>query len=442
MSLRLRIALLMATLAAVATIAVGAISYQTTSSRLLRAVDDSLVDATAVATARRFDERLFDSGPFDGVVVQAILKDGSVLRSNFPKQMKPNREDLKLIGRAGVTNFRSTQLGQVEYRIRSIGFEDGIIQIGRPLAEMNAVLESLRLRTLLLVTGVTLAAGALGAVVAGRVTRPLRVLTDAASEIESTGRLELADGDRLEGRDEVGRLSAAFHRMIGALARSRADQRRLVEDAGHELRTPVTSIRTGLDTLSRYPDLPADERAEIVETMRAEASELTSLVNEVVQVASGEVDDSEPEQVRIGDIVTTAAERSQRRSGRQVLVQSDDSEVIIRRGQLERAVSNLLENAVKFDQTDGPIEVTVIDGRISVLDRGPGIPIADQPLVFARFHRSATARTLPGSGLGLSMVASTARQHGGEVFLAERDGGGAVVGLTLPVVRSWGPPSV
>ena len=196
----------MATLAAVATIAVGAISYQTTSSRLLRAVDDSLVDATAVATARRFDERLFDSGPFDGVVVQAILKDGSVLRSNFPKQMKPNREDLKLIGRAGVTNFRSTQLGQVEYRIRSIGFEDGIIQIGRPLAEMNAVLESLRLRTLLLVTGVTLAAGALGAVVAGRVTRPLRVLTNAASEIESTGRLELADGDRLEGRDEVGRL--------------------------------------------------------------------------------------------------------------------------------------------------------------------------------------------------------------------------------------------
>ena len=139
MSLRLRIALLMATLAAVATIAVGAISYQTTSSRLLNAVDGSLVDATAVATARRFDERLFDSGPFDGVVVQAILKDGSVLRSNFPKQMKPNREDLKLIGRAGVTNFRSTQLGRAEYRIRSIGFEDGIIQIGRPLVEMNAV---------------------------------------------------------------------------------------------------------------------------------------------------------------------------------------------------------------------------------------------------------------------------------------------------------------
>ena len=107
----------------------------------------------------------------------------------------------------------------------------------------------------------------------------------------------------LRSRDEVGRLSTAFHRMIGALARSRADQRRLVEDAGHELRTPVTSIRTGLDTLSRYPDLPADERAEIVESMRAEASELTSLVNEVVQVASGEVDDSEPEQVRMATLL-------------------------------------------------------------------------------------------------------------------------------------------
>jgi len=441
MSLRLRIALLMAVLAATATIAVGAISYRTTSSRLLGAVDDSLVDATAVATARRFDDRLFEAGPFDGFVVQAVLEDGSIIRSNFPHQMKPSRNDLELIGRPGATDFRSVRLGRAEYRIRSIGFEDGIVQIGRPLTETNAVLESLRLRTLLLVSGVTVLAGILGALIAGRVTRPLRSLTDAASEIESTGRLELSENESVSRRDEVGRLSTAFHRMISALARSRADQRRLVEDAGHELRTPVTSIRTGLDTLSRYPDLPADERAEIVESMRAEAAELTSLVNEVVQVASGEVDESEPEQVRVGDVVGIAAERAQRRSGREVLVQSDDSVVMIRRGQLERAVSNLLENAAKFDDSANPIEVVVSDGRISVLDRGPGIPVGDRQLVFERFHRSATARTLPGSGLGLSMVATTARQKGGDVFVEDRDGGGAIVGLSLPVVPAWEPPS-
>ena len=137
-----------------------------------------------------------------------------------------------------------------------------------------------------------------------------------------------------------------------------------------------------------------------------------------------------------------AAERAQRRSGREVQVQSDDSEVLIRRGQLERAISNLLENAVKFDPSDGPIEVVIAEGRISVLDRGPGIPEADHELVFERFHRSATARTLPGSGLGLSMVATTARQHGGDVFVEDRVGGGAIVGLTLPIVSAWEPPSV
>lgn len=442
MSLRIRIALLMAVLAATATIAVGAISYRTTASRLLEAVDDSLVDATVVVTARRFDERLFESGPFDGFVVQAVLADGSVVRTNFPHQMKPNREELKLIGRPGSTDFRSARLGRSEYRIRSIGFEDGIFQIGRPLAETNSVLESLRLRTLMLMAVVTVVAGLLGALTAGRITRPLRSLTDAASEIELSGRLELGDNEATSRRDEVGRLSTAFHRMIGALARSRADQRRLIEDAGHELRTPVTAIRTGLDTLSRYPDLPADERADIIESMRDEAAELTSLVNEVVQVASGEADDSEPERVRIRDVADIAAERSQRRSGREVRVQSDDSEVLIRRGQLERAISNLLENAVKFDETGGPIEVEIVEGRISVLDRGPGILDADHELVFERFHRSATARTLPGSGLGLSMVATTARQHGGDVFVEHRVGGGAIVGLALPIVSVWEPPLV
>lgn len=442
MSLRIRIALLMAVLAATATIAVGAISYRTTASRLLEAVDDSLVDATVVVTARRFDERLFESGPFDGFVVQAVLADGSVVRTNFPHQMKPNREELELIGRPGSTDFRSARLGRSEYRIRSIGFEDGIFQIGRPLAETNSVLESLRLRTLMLMAVVTVVAGLLGALTAGRITRPLRSLTDAASEIELSGRLELGDNEATSRRDEVGRLSTAFHRMIGALARSRADQRRLIEDAGHELRTPVTAIRTGLDTLSRYPDLPADERADIIESMRDEAAELTSLVNEVVQVASGEADDSEPERVRIRDVADIAAERSQRRSGREVRVQSDDSEVLIRRGQLERAISNLLENAVKFDETGGPIEVVIVKGRISVLDRGPGILDADHELVFERFHRSATARTLPGSGLGLSMVATTARQHAGDVFVEHRVGGGAIVGLALPIVSAWEPPLV
>jgi two-component system sensor histidine kinase MprB len=97
---------------------------------------------------------------------------------------------------------------------------------------------------------------------------------------------------------------------------------------------------------------------------------------------------------------------------------------------LERAVSNLLENAVKF-APDGPIEVVLRDGRVEVLDRGPGIGDEDAPRVFDRFHRADSARALPGSGLGLAIVREIALAHDGSVFAEPRPGGGAVVGFTV-----------
>ena len=450
MSLRLRIAIVLAAIAATATVAVGIVSYRVTADRLLEAVDDSLTQAGAVAISRRFDERLFDRGPLAELAVRAVFADGTVLQTTFPDTFPVTRREADLIGRPGRTQQRTVTIAGDEVRVHSIGFEDGIVQIGRPLAETNDVLATLRTRTALLVVAVTALAAALGAFLAGRVTRPLRRLTETASIVETTGRLDVDPSIRASATDagssdEVARLTAAFGRMLDALERSRADQTRLVQDAGHELRTPLTSLRTNLDMLARYPDLGAEERTEMLAAVRAEAEELTTLVNEIVQLASGEADDVEPEVVGLADVVADVVRRVERRTGRAVTLVADDSTVMVRRSALARAVSNLLDNAVKFSPAGAPIDVTVSAGTIAVADRGPGVAPTDRDRIFDRFHRAEASRTLPGSGLGLAIVADTAAAHGGSTFVEERPGGGAVIGLRLPLLEgggAWPAPTV
>ena len=450
MSLRVRIALVLAAIAATATVAVGIVSYRVTADRLLEAIDDSLTQAGAVAITRRFDERLFERGPLAELAVRAVFADGTVLQTTFPDTFPITRREADLVGRPGRTQQRTVTIDGDEFRVHSIGFEDGIVQIGRPLAETNDVLATLRIRTALLVVAVTTLAAALGAFLAGRVTRPLRRLTETASIVETTGRLDVdpsirASASDAGSADEVARLTAAFGRMLDALERSRADQTRLVQDAGHELRTPLTSLRTNLDMLARYPDLGAEERTEMLAAVRAEAEELTTLVNEIVQLASGEADDVEPEEVGLAAVVADVVRRVERRTGRAVTLVADDSTVMVRRAALARAVSNLLDNAVKFSPVGTSIDVTVTAGTIAVADRGPGVAPADRDRIFDRFHRAEASRTLPGSGLGLAIVADTAAAHGGSTFVAERPGGGAVIGLRLPLLEgggAWPAPTV
>ena len=117
------------------------------------------------------------------------------------------------------------------------------------------------------------------------------------------------------------------------------------------------------------------------------------------------------------------------------MVDADHSRVLGRPQALERAIGNLIENAIKFDdRPDGLIEVTVRNGRVEVADRGHGISADDLPHVFDRFYRSVDARSRPGSGLGLAIVSDVAHLHGGTTFAAPRDGGGTTVGIVLPVL--------
>ncbi len=425
MSLRWRIAFALAAVAAVTAVAFGSLSYRSTRDRLLDEIDRSLVSADIRSINR---ERLPDRGPLSGLDAQLIGPQGTIRDTTFPQPLPVTDADLELIGRRG-DRFSTVTIDDGSYRVRTIGFPRGAVQLGRSLEETSRVLASLRTRTALIAALVTALAVVLGLWIAGRVTASLRRLTSAAELVESTGRLDIEVG--AAGEDEVGRLGSAFDRMLAALARSKDEQRRLVEDAGHELRTPLTSLRTNLDALRRYPDMPEADREAILADLHTETTELTTLVEEVVAVAAGGAADEPSSSFDLADVVGDLVDRFERRANRPFILTAAPSPVTAQRSGVQRAVSCLLDNATKFDTSDVPIEVTVAAGEVTVADRGIGIADGDLPKVFDRFHRSDEARTMPGSGLGLSIVSEVARRHGGDAFASNRPGGGAVVGFRL-----------
>jgi two-component system, OmpR family, sensor histidine kinase MprB len=333
---------------------------------------------------------------------------------------------------AGTVNRYETEVGGDRYRVATValGGGRGAVQVAQEFSDTEDLLRNLERRTVLLTAVVVLAAGVFGWWLARHITGRLVRLTAIAEAVADTGRLDVSVP--VAGRDEVGRLGRAFDDMLARLGRSEEDKRRLVQDAGHELRTPLTSLRTNVSTLRRFDQLPPQARAELIEDMTGETRELTDLVNELVALAAGDRGDEEPVEVVLGDVAEKAAVLAGRRTGREIVVHADTTVVQARPVALHRAVSNLLENAAKFDRDGtGPIEVVATGPRLEVRDRGPGVPEADLGRIFDRFYRADGARSLPGSGLGLAIVREVAISHGGSAFARNRPGGGVVIGFTL-----------
>jgi two-component system sensor histidine kinase MprB len=273
-----------------------------------------------------------------------------------------------------------------------------------------------------------LAAG-LAALVATAALRPVRRLTAAAENVAATGSLtERVDAT---GHDELGRLATQFNAMLAALERSVGSQRRLVADASHELRTPLTAVRTNVDLL-REGKLPADEAQHALAEASVELDALTRLVSDLVELARGEERKLSLEDVQLDDLVAATVERAQARAPQVTFVTAlSPTHVMADRALLERAVSNLLDNAVKYSPDGAPIDVAVRGGEVIVADHGPGIADEDLPRVFDRFYRAATARSKPGAGLGLAIVREAAEAHGGRAT-AESSTAGARFRLVLP----------
>ncbi len=304
------------------------------------------------------------------------------------------------------------------------------VQLARPLDELHATLD----RLTLILAGFTVAGLGLGAafghLVARSATRPIRRLGAATRRVRST--LDLSARVDAEGRDELAELAKDFNAMLEALEASQRSQRQLVADASHELRTPVTSLRTYLEFLRREDDLPDDERDEVLGEAVDQVEELAALVSDLVELARGEHQELTKEPVRLDLLVNEAVERTRHRAPGVLLEPHlEPTTVAGSPDLLLRAVKNLLDNAVKWSPPGGAIEVTTGDGVMTVRDHGPGFAPDDLPHVFDRFYRSLEARKLPGSGLGLAIVKHVAEAHGGTVTAANGPDGGAVLTLDL-----------
>lgn len=308
--------------------------------------------------------------------------------------------------------------------------------IAYPLSDTRSTLNELAL-ILLLVSGIgVLGAGGAGLWVARTGLRPVNDLTKAAEHIARTD--DLTTRIPVEGDDEIARLSLSFNSMTASLASSRELQQQLIADAGHELRTPLTSLRTNVELLVRSEQtgraIPPEDRRELLESVKAQMTELALLIGDLQELSRPDAGQHGPlEIIGLHEIAETALKRARLR-GPHLTVDSALSPWYVRgqRPALERAVVNVLDNAVKFSPEGGTVEVRLKDGTLTVRDHGPGIPAEDLPYVFDRFWRSPSARALPGSGLGLSIVARTVHGTGGTVDLAAAEDGGTVATVRLP----------
>jgi two-component system, OmpR family, sensor histidine kinase MprB len=232
----------------------------------------------------------------------------------------------------------------------------------------------------------------------------------------------------------LGRLVARVKAVpVEQETRSGDERGRLIEEVGHDLRVPLTSIRSNIDMLRTDEDrLSEEDRAQVLHDVSSELEHLMELTDELIGLAKGSP--SEPAQaVDMHALVSRSADRFSRRSGRAVRICGETWVVQGRPRALERAVNNLLENAAKFSPSSTPIEVTARQGRLTVRDHGKGIPEGEGSRIFERFYRSQTTSAQPGSGLGLAIVDRIVRLHGGRTMVGNCAAAGAIVGFEIPV---------
>ena len=311
--------------------------------------------------------------------------------------------------------FHDEAYGSVVYRIYTMQFPGNpgmLVRAALPVSDVASTLTALGWLLVALVPAGAIGAAVTARLAAGRVLRPVGRLTEAVERIRATG--DLSAPIETPGQDEISRLGQAFAAMTAALDESAGAQRRLVADASHELRTPLTSLTTNLELLAERPDDPSGPT--LAAAALAEAGELRALINDLVDLARDGRAPFHVEDVRLDLVAERVAARAASRAPG--LRYELDCEPTLVRGDpdaLERAVGNLVDNALKWSPKDGSVHISVADGAVEVSDDGPGIPVDDLPYIFDRFYRSAKARALPGSGLGLAIVRRIADMHDGAI---------------------------
>ncbi len=473
MSFRRRIALASSAAVAIAVVLASLLTYLLTSHQLRGQVDTQLrtradsLRFVAANPARRASGTLLDLIKRQ-VSGQPAPRTGTSTQTgplgNLPPQPNQVRGYQQLVDPHGHVLFRSASVTlPVDARTRALAsaagprfFHDarvnGIhlriltehvapmraVQLAQPLTEVDNLLAHLRLILVLLDIGGIALAALLGRLVAGTAVLPLKRLTQATEHVALTqdlsGRIEPV------GEDEIGRLATSFNAMLDALERSMNAldasvhaQRALVADASHELRTPVTSLRTNIEILQQAEDMDSGERARLLNDVVEQIEELTLLMNDLIDLARGEEPRADAEDLRLDLVIGEVVNRARKRAPSTPLhVQLEPTVLVGDPARLQRAINNLIDNAIKYSPPGEPVEIALSGQELRVRDHGPGIAAEDLPHVFDRFYRGAEARGRPGSGLGLAIVRQVAVQHGGSVAAERASGGGTLMQLRLP----------
>jgi len=447
MSLRRRMVLLSAAAVALAVVLSAFACYIAVESSMRNRLDHQLkaVGDTVAAVARHaptlsgrrkhfgFPGHLPSARLEAGGDAAAFSAAGVVYKSPEDHTAFPlTSRDLAVARGTAPAYFRNGTLGSTDVRIyvtpagpaRAVIIEQSLTALQSTLHDLAAIL------TVIVLTGIALA-GLLGLLVARAAAVPVHVLRRAAEHVGSTG--DLSRRIETVGDDDLGRLSASFNTMLAALEESHRAQRQLIGDASHELRTPVASLRTNLEVLLRNPDLDLVERAPLLEDLIEQSAEIGALIEDLLESARSADESGAPEPLRLDELVSSEIELCAARHPNIYFDRQLEPYVVAgRETRLSRAVVNLLDNAVKWSPPAAAVEVTLADGELSVRDHGPGFSADDLPHVFDRFYRSPIARSVPGSGLGLSIVRKVVSEHGGTVRARNAPDGGAVLTLALP----------
>jgi two-component system sensor histidine kinase MprB len=372
---------------------------------------------------------------------QVVGAGGTILiRSAHGVSLPVDAHTRLLAAHGGKSFFRDAYVDGTHLRILAEPLGSGrAVQFAQPLTEVDSLLSRLRLILGLVVIGGIALAALLGRLVAGTAVQPLKRLTGATEHVALTQDLS----QRIEpaGDDELGRLATSFNAMLDALEHSMSAldasvhaQRQLVADASHELRTPITSLRTNIEILQQQgQEMDAQDSQRLLADVVEQIEELTLLMNDLIELARGEELHADAEDLRLDLLVSEVVERARRHAPATPLqVELEPTLVTGVPARLERAIGNLIDNAVKYSPAGEPVEVQLRDAALTVRDHGPGIAAEDLPYIFDRFYRGAEARGRSGSGLGLAIVRQVASQQGGSVTAEQAPGGGTLMRLLLP----------
>lgn len=382
-------------------------------------------------------------------LLQIIDADGRVLArsANLGSMRLPATPALLERLAAGETVFETLpDFGEEPIRMVSVPVQVHgtrlAIQVAGSLDDVNKVMRSASLLFIGMGLALILAVGTAGAVLTRRV---FRTIDEVVRQARHIGEASLSERLRHPGtQDEMGRLVGTLNEMLDRLEQSFEIQRRFTSDASHELRSPLSRLRTELEVTLRRPR----ESAEYEETLRScleEVERLTLLVEELLTLARLDADQQRDPLEPI--LLNTVIEETVRRLepvalGRKVEMVFEVSPPVtarISQGALGLVLANLLDNAVKFSPSGGQVRIRLATGQteaiITVCDQGPGLCIEELPHVFERFFRGTTARAngTPGVGLGLALAQAIVHAHRGRILASNRPEGGAkfVIGLPL-----------